>query len=104
MKRALSVEDRDELVLSSCDPARRLFFSTERHASVESFPASDRPTLCPRCKQPLAARDRAVRCPRCACWHHESYQLNCWTYAPHCAACDQPTDLDAAYSWTPAEL
>ena len=52
------------------------------------------------------AKRGLVTCPQCGVWHHqrETDALRCWTYSPHCAMCDQPTDLSAGYRWTPQGL
>jgi hypothetical protein len=101
--------DRDEirwpapLDLAS-SPADPFFFSTERLATVVTYPDGTRRGSCPRCKQPLSAGDAAVRCPGCGLWHHATEALPCWTYGEQCAACPQPTPLDAGFQWTPEEL
>ncbi|MCX6901645.1 MAG: hypothetical protein NT105_23440 [Verrucomicrobia bacterium] len=101
------LRDRDEIRVGGLRPAT-LFFSTERMASVKSFPGSDRPVHCPRCKTELAAGTPAVRCPnpQCGLWHHQAPDSNlpCWTYDTRCASCDQQTALDAGYRWTPEGL
>jgi hypothetical protein len=81
-----------------------VYFSTERPASIEPCPASERPLKCPRCQQEIGAATPAVCCPACGVWHHESSELHCWTYAESCALCPHPTDLDAGFQWTPDDL
>ncbi len=93
--------DRDEVRIPGLGV---LFFSTERLAGVEPLPALGYDVSCPRCRQPIAAGAQAVRCPGCEVWHHGSAELPCWTYAPTCALCQQPTPLDAGFKWTPEEL
>jgi hypothetical protein len=93
--------DRDQI---SAADGTAMFFSTEALARVAPMPATERPMMCPRCRQRIATGDAAVRCPQCALWHHESEQYPCWTYAATCALCPQPTALDAGYQWTPMEL
>lgn len=94
--------DRDEIWVTGMG---RMFFSTERLACVEPFPgAAGQPIFCPRCKQEIGRGCPAVRCPQCRVWHHQSEDLPCWTYSERCALCDQPTELEAGYRWTPEEL
>lgn len=93
--------DRDELHV---DGVGRVFFSSERLARIEAFPGAERTVRCPRCKQIVEPGSAAVRCPQCAAWYHQSDDLPCWTYAPHCALCPQPTALETGYQWTPAEV
>lgn len=102
------LRDRDELGLAAAgdsQPVARFYYSTEQLARVEPFPGGDKPVHCPRCKQPLEVGRPAVRCPSSPCqlWHHEDPDngLNCWSFAQHCALCEQPTPLDAGYRWTP---
>jgi hypothetical protein len=95
--------DRDEIRLGA---ARTVYFSSETLATVEDFPGSEQAMFCPRCKQEIARGVKAVRCPspRCRVWHHQTDDLPCWAYAPHCGLCDQPTDLGGSYRWSPEEL
>ena len=93
--------DRDEIQFGA---AGSVYFSSEALATVEGFPGSEQPLFCPRCKEGIAPGAKAVRCPHCGVWHHQTDDLPCWTYAPHCALCDQPTDLDGSYRWSPEEL
>ena len=95
-----ALEDRDELRIDQ----RTLYFSTERLAATGPFAAGANPLFCPRCKQTLEDDTAAVRCPGCGVWHHQSEQLPCWSYAPTCALCEQSTDLEAGFRWTPEEL
>jgi len=81
-----------------------MFYSTERLAAVEPVPAMPEAMFCPRCKTALEAGTPGVKCPGCGTWHHQSEDLPCWIYAQQCALCDQQTDLDAGYRWTPEEL
>jgi hypothetical protein len=97
---ARRLADRDALRVGG---GEELFFSSERRARVEPHPAGMRPLFCPRCKQAIAADALTVRCPACGAWHHESAELPCWTYAPACALCPQPTALDAGWRWTPED-
>jgi hypothetical protein len=98
------LRDRDEVRLGRS----RLIFSTERLARVEPFPGLGREVLCPRCKLPIDVGTPAVQCPnaRCGLWFHQDveHDLPCWTYAPTCASCEQPTSLEAGFAWTPAHL
>ena len=94
------LDDRDEIRVAD----RGTWFSTEVLPAVEPFPASTIRGYCPRCKQAIEAAALAVKCPACGLWHHASEDLPCWTYAPACAACPQPTALDAGFRWTPEDL
>jgi hypothetical protein len=94
------LRDRDEIRLRGCDP---IYFSSETLARIASFPGLGRPVYCPRCKDVIEAQSPAVRCPACSLWHHQRPDRACWTYAPTCACCDQPTPLDAGYRWLPEE-
>jgi hypothetical protein len=84
--------------------AATFFFSAERLARIEPFPALERSATCPRCRQEIATGTPAVRCPGCDLWHHASDDLPCWTYAPTCALCPQSTDPDAGFRWSPEDL
>lgn len=83
-----------------------VYFSTECLATPQQFPGAPQPLYCPRCKQELKTDQIAVKCPQCGIWHHQDQaaQRPCWTYAEHCALCDQPTDLEAGYRWSPEAL
>lgn len=98
------LEDRDEIRFPGWD-SQRVFFSTERLAEVQPFPGSEHPMYCPRCHQVMEAGTPSVQCPnpKCGVWYHES-ESKCWTYSKTCALCDQQTDLDAGYRWSPMEL
>lgn len=95
------LRDRDEIRVGSGLP---MFFSTERLPRVEEFPAVPKKVRCRRCMQFIEQGTPAVRCPKCGVWHHESEELPGWTYDTHCANCDQPTDLEGGYHWTPEVL
>lgn len=94
------LQDRDEIRAAHCDA---LFFSTETQAHVEAFAGSERVVYCARCRQPIEKGQMAVRCPhpQCGVWCHQTDKLPCWTYAPACALCPQPTALDTGFAWTP---
>lgn len=94
---------RDELRLAGV--AGRVFFSLEGLAAVVPFVGVEG-SRCPRCQQPIELGSPAVRCPnpQCGVWHHESEEFGCWTYSPTCALCDQSTDLEGGFRWTPQEL
>ena len=83
-----------------------VYFSTECLARVEPFPGADEPVCCPRCLREIEPPQAAVRCPQCQVWHHqdEAAKRICWTYAERCSLCDQLTDLNAGYRWTPGAL
>jgi hypothetical protein len=95
------VSDRDEIRIPG---ASNLYFSTESLARVEEFSGSGQTLFCPRCKQEIEKGSRAVRCPSCSVWHHQTEELNCWTYSEVCALCAHATDLNAGFRWTPEEL
>ena len=91
-----ALRDRDEIRVCG----QTYVFSTERLAAVEEYDGSTR-AFCPRCRQEIKKGTPAVQCPGCGIWHHEDVQLNCWTYADHCAMCPQRTPLTDIYQWTP---
>ena len=95
------MRDRDEIRLADGSSG---FFSTEALARVSPMPATDRPMSCPRCRQRVEPESPAVSCPACGLWHHQLDDRPCWTYAPTCSLCPQPTALDAGFQWTPTEL
>jgi hypothetical protein len=97
--RALS--HRDELRVGGA--AGRVFFSSERLACVVPFDGVDTPH-CPRCQTVIERGTPAVKCPQCAVWFHQSDEFPCWTYSPTCALCDQPTELEGGFRWTPEEV
>ena len=80
-----------------------VFFSTEDVACVEPFAGAE-PVSCPRCKCEIAPGQPSVRCASCNVVHHELADRNCWTYAPKCAVCSQPTALDIGLRWSPEAL
>jgi hypothetical protein len=94
------LRDRDELQVGGL----RAFFSAEALAAVRPSPAQGERIFCPRCKQEIEKLSPAVRCPQCRVWHHQTAELPCWTYSERCASCNQPTDLNAGYRWTPEGL
>jgi len=95
--------DKDEIRVTG---TAAVFFSIDEPARIEPFPGSERSIICPRCQRPVTKGQSAVICPHCRVWHHQSQEENmpCWTYAPHCTLCDQATELDGRYRWTPEEL
>ena len=95
------VSDRDEIRIAG---ERSFYFSTESLARVEEFSSTDQTLFCPRCKQEIESGSAAVKCPSCGVWHHQTDQLNCWSYSEVCALCTQATDLDAGFQWTPEDL
>lgn len=98
------MKDRDEILLRD---GRRLFFTTEQLPRIVSFPGSDRPVNCARCKKPIDKGMEAVCCPnsKCAAWHHNTEKYPCWQYHEFCALCDQQTRLgNAKYAWSPEDL
>lgn len=94
----VALDDRDEIRIEDGSP---LFFTTEKLAVIERYPAGGPRAMCPRCKQPIEGL--AVRCPACDLWYHETDDLPCWTHAPQCV-CSQPTALDTGFRWTPEAL
>jgi hypothetical protein len=98
------LRNRDEILFNG----ERMFFSTERLARVVPFPGAGKPVFCARCKTEIAEGSPAVRCPnpKCGVWHHQApeHELPCWTYNDVCAMCDQPTDLDVGFRWSPEGL
>jgi hypothetical protein len=95
------VTDRDEIRIPGVS---NLYFSTESLARVEEFSGSGQTLFCPRCKQEIEKGSMAVRCPSCGVWHHQTEELNCWTYSEVCALCTYATDINAGFRWTPEEL
>lgn len=104
----VALSDRDEIRLppdpGAAGTGASFFFSTERLATIEPYPDGGRRGSCPRCKRPLTSGEDAVKCPACGLWHHATDEFPCWTYDSRCAACQQPTALDAGFQWTPEEL
>jgi hypothetical protein len=98
------LRDRDSLHI---DGVGHLFFSSEDLAIVEPYSGAAG-LRCARCKRLIDQGDPAVHCPNsnCGLWYHQMPEkdLPCWTYAPKCARCPQPTDLSTGYRWTPEEL
>lgn len=92
--------DRDEIRVSSAS----YYLSIESLARVDELPASDQTLFCPRCKQEIDKGAAAVRCPGCGVWHHQTEELNCWTYSDVCALCAHPTEMNGSFRWTPEEL
>lgn len=95
------LRDRDEILLGG---RTRLYFSTEELAKVEPFPGGDGQVFCARCRQAIESGTPAVRCPSCGHWCEQSEAKPCWTYAPTCPLCEQPTAFDVGLRWTPEEL
>ena len=95
------LHDRDEIRIG----ARRLYFSAERRARVEPIPQGQTP-LCPRCQSEIECGSPGVQCPALACgvWYHERDDKRCWTSEIRCTLCDQSTDPDAGFGWTPEEI
>ena len=95
--------DRDEIQVGG----ERFFFSTETPATVEPFPARDRPVFCGRCRQPIETGSPAVQCPNphCQIFYHQDDAAGfpCWTYASKCNFCPTETSLDAGLSWVPED-
>ena len=98
--------DRDGITMrDDAGHAFRCFYSAERLAQAVPYPGPDA-VRCPRCKQPIAPGQMAVQCPGpdCGGWHHLTAELPCWIYSTTCALCDQATQLDAGFHWTPEDL
>jgi hypothetical protein len=95
------VSDRDEIRIPGVS---NLYFSSEGLARVEPFCGSAQTMFCPRCKQEIESGATAVKCPACGVWHHQTEELNCWTYSEVCALCAHATDLNAGFLWTPEDL
>lgn len=99
------LEHRDEILVG----AARYFFSAQsvpvltvfRHAEGARLPT------CPVCRGPIRDGDQAVCCPGCGRWFHqldaagERREKHCWTYAPTCRFCSQPTTLTEDALWRP---
>ncbi|KKM06263.1 hypothetical protein LCGC14_1745730 [marine sediment metagenome] len=97
-----ALRDKDELRVGQC----RMFFSTHGLAVVESCTDLGKSARCVRCDRPLVKGQPVVRCPapKCGAWHHQFAGWECWTYGPKCTCCEQSTELDGSYTWTPEEL
>lgn len=95
------LSDRDVIALGS---GQTVWFSSERRAEVVPFTGEH--ASCIRCKLPLEPGTPAVLCPApgCGFWHHQSEDKPCWSYTDGCAACGYPTDLNAGFQWSPADL
>lgn len=95
------LRDRDEIRVNGAHP-RRYFFSTESLARVVPLPDSSGLVHCARCRQDVPPGSPIVRCPACGMIHHQSGELECWSYADTCACCSQSTDLETGHlRWTP---
>lgn len=92
------LRDRDEIAAGTV----RLFFSTERIATVEPFAGES--VACGRCCSAIAEGDDSVRCPACGTVSHQFAELPCFTYGPTCPKCPQPSHLGAGLLWTPEEV
>ena len=92
---------RDELRMAGVPG--RTFFSLEGLPRIVPFDGGEE-GRCPRCQQAIGIGTPAVRCPQCGVWHHESEEFGCWTYSSTCALCDQQTDLEGGFRWTPEEI
>jgi len=81
----------------------RFFFSTNasRKSSRSGF---GRGSLLSALQGPDRCRHTRGSLPQCGVWHHMLQDCPCWSYAPHCTLCDQRTDLDSGYRWTPEEV
>ena len=95
------VEDRDEIRVGRGVYA---YFSAEVLAVVEPLPGGERELFCGRCKQVIAEGADSVRCPACGVWHHQNDELPCWLYSEACSLCDQLTELEGQFRWTPEGL
>jgi len=95
------LRDRDELRVGGIE---RMYFSTESLAVLTRFPGNEQAMYCPRCKREIALQTDAVKCPQCDAWYHQSEEFPCWVYSERCALCDQPSNLDAGYRWSPEYL
>ncbi len=95
------LSDRDEIRFSD---GRRFYFSTERLATIEPFPAVESPVYCVRCKTAIDRGVDALRCVGCDLWYHQTAELGCFTYSKTCPVCETATALDAGYRWTPEEI
>ncbi len=82
---------------------RPIYFSAESLARIETFEGSEEPMVCPRCKQTIEPGAAVVRCPGCSVIHHETDELNCWSFAPKCSMCDNPTGIDEGFQWVPGD-
>lgn len=92
--------DRDEIRLAT---GVAVFFSTEQRAAVVPF-AGVGEGRCPRCQQDIQKDAPSVCCPKCRLHYHQTSDRPCWTYREVCAMCDQVTDLDGGFRWSPADL
>jgi len=96
------LENRDEIRFGGTN--FRFYYSAEQLARIDRFEGGERTMTCPRCSQEILEGNAVVECPLCGVLHHQSEQYPCWTYAEHCALCNQSTALDMGYQWTPEGL
>ncbi len=96
-----ALRDRDVIQVDDRGP---VYFSTESLALVTPCPKTERAIQCVRCKTLIEVGSSAVECPRCSAWHHQTSELPCFRYTDNCTLCQQPTDIDAGYSWRPEDL
>jgi hypothetical protein len=96
---------RDELRLAA--GGQLIFYSTESLAQVVVYEpeTAEAPAHCPRCRRAIEPGTLAVLCPGpgCRVWHCQADESPCWTFAPGCALCQHPTDLDAELRWVPGD-
>lgn len=92
------LEDRDELQRPGDLPC---YVSIDDVPEVAPYSGSPADARCARCGSVLVPGAPSIRCPRCLCIVHATETLPCWTYAPVCPACPQPT---SGRSWEPEPL
>ena len=95
------LKDRDEI----CVPGALPFFFSEREpAQVLRELPEGLSVTCPSCGDLVFAP--AAECPACGALYHESEDRPCWSSGSTCMTygCDQPTQMERAFSWTPLDL
>ncbi|MGD0258899.1 MAG: hypothetical protein ABSD29_03650 [Verrucomicrobiota bacterium] len=98
-----TLRDRDEIRLGN---GQRLYFTTERLPQVVAFPGAAQEIFCARCRKPIERGSLAVACPACGAWCHQTEELPCWRYpgTTQCPLCDQSTDSEIGFRWSPNGL
>lgn len=102
LSHARLLKDHDSV---RCAGTATIFFSAESLAQTDQFPGRDEAVYCPRCTLEVQRGQLACQCPACGLIHHQDpgVELECWSYGDTCAGCNQSTDPEAGYRWSPAD-